>query len=342
LIKNVSSDENKKKTNNCLFYEKLTKRVFATDCNILLSIKSKNLDKYISLNQFQFFWLNQSQIKTKNEKCLHPIETSIIKNNKISYHGFIDVRDCILNTNKVNDSNNIFDKNNENFNQIWKINENNRIINEFNKKCLVISKEFSNIFKIFEKKEKNIFNDNNYVLQNLRVENNKNNIDLKKKEKNIDFKNFDKVLRNELKEYKLYDVYLADCLGNTQGYDGRENFILEEYKTEKLEMMALNKLINVYKKGNDNIDSFINKSSEYMLKLIKFNSKLIENRELLDKIEYKLEESQLNVDKLSDDEKESLYEKDGILKKSDLNFQIYGLLHEKIEIKSKNMNFLNL
>lgn len=337
LIKNiqfVGEGEIRKKQENCVFHDKQSKRLFATNCNLLLTIKSKKLDEHLDISQFEFFWLNQNQIKTKDEKCLHPVETTIIKNNVISYHGFVDIRDCFLDSNSNSDSSNSINNseersfNKENLEQMWKINENNRIINKLNKKCLVIAKEFSSLFSLFEKKE------NKLLLRNLNKINNKENNNNKNFNKNNSFAPSDINLRNELKEFKVHEVFLGDCFGNTKGYEGRENFILEEFKTEKLEMMALNKLVNVYSKASENIESLISKSSEDMIKLIKVNSKLIDNRQLIDNIENKLEESQANFDKIAEhDDIESFYEKDGKLKKSNLNFEIYGLAYERIDIK---------
>lgn len=316
LIKNINSQEKnsngkvveKEKTENCLFFDKFSKRLYSTNCNILLVIKSKNFEKFIELSQFEFFWLNKNQIKTKEEKCLNPVETSIIKNGIISYQGFIDVRDCITDTNndKENDSNNSvsnLQKEKKNFLQFWKINEDDRIINLYNKKCLVVSKENKPIFSLWKK-----------------------NVDENDKEK------FNKYLN----DFKINEIYLGDCYGNTKGYNGREIFILEEFKTQKLEFLALNKLINVYKKGANNLDGLISKSSNDMIKMIKINSNLIDNRQLIDSIENKLEDSQNNFDKFSSiNDIETLYEKNGKLKKSENNFEIYGLALEKINIKGK-------
>jgi len=283
--------------------------------------------------------LNKNQIKSKDEKCFHPQETTIIKNNVISYHGYVEVRECFLdssnrnNNNNGNNSNNNEDSggfNKESLLQKWKMNENNRIINMHNKKCLVVSKEYSALLSLFEKKD-------NKLLRNSDGNNNNNNNYNRNAEnasKNSLFE--DKSLRNELKELKLYDLFLGDCFGNTKGYEGRENFVLEEFKTEKLEMMALNKLVNVYKKASENIENLTSKSSEDMIKLIKTNSKLIDNRQLIDNIENKLEESQANFDKIAEnDDIEAFSVKDGRLKKSRLIFEIYGLKYEKIDIKCK-------
>lgn len=334
LIKNISFEENKNNIQNCIFFDKLSKRLFATNCNILLTIKSKNLDKFLDIDQFEFFWLNQSQIKTKDEKCLNPVETTIIKNNIISYHGFIDVRDCLLNISNRKEEN---EKKNENENtqQLWQITENNRIVNKYNKKCLVISKEYKNILNLFLKKEGGFLSkEENFDLIGKNEKSNfMNNNNYSIKNESFELKNLDIKLKNELKEFNLYDVYLGDCIGNLKGYEGRENFILEEFKTEKLEIMALKKLVNVYKKANNNIENLISKSSEEMIKLIKFNSQLIDDRQLIDNVENKLEEAQSNLDRLAEnDDIESYYEKDGNIKKSNLNFQIYGLIFEKIEI----------
>ena len=144
LIKNIYFDEEKNKVENCIFFDKISKKLFATNCNILLTIKTKSLEKFLDIKQFEFFWLNESQIKTKDEKCLHPVETTIIKNNIISYQGFVDIRECILSS-----SDNL--NSTENIKQLWKINENNRIVNKHNKKCLVISKEKNNFSNIFLK-----------------------------------------------------------------------------------------------------------------------------------------------------------------------------------------------
>jgi hypothetical protein len=63
----------------------------------LLEIKKQKIANIIDISQFEFFWINGSQIKTKSEHCLQPIETPIIENNKISYSGFIDIKNCKIN-----------------------------------------------------------------------------------------------------------------------------------------------------------------------------------------------------------------------------------------------------
>lgn len=286
------------------------------------------MEKYLDIGQFEFFWVNDSQIKTKNEKCLHPIETSVIKNNVISYHGYVEIRECILNPNREDTGtiSSLNSKDKESDYQSWKINENNKIINKRNKKCLVISKEFSSFPVLFQRENKLLMK-NKKEAQSKFLEGQSSATDGNSEQKAF------KSMLSELKGFSLFDVYLGDCLGNTKGFEGRENFILEEFKTEKLEMMALTKLINVYKKGSENVDNLLNKSSEDLIKLIKINSNLIDNRQLIDTVENKLEESQVNFDKLADtDNIESLYEKDGIIKKSNLKFEVYGLVFQIVPI----------
>ena len=365
------------KIENCLFFDKFSKKLFSTNCNILLTIKSKNLERFIEISQFEFFWLNKNQIKTKDEKCLNPVETTIIKNGKISYHGYIDIRDCIIDNNSNdNDSNNDSNNSNNNFNlnsleeksklksksrknllQYWKINEDNRIINLYNKKCLINSNENKPIISLWE----NYFNNNNnhsynhnlnlIAKLNLKfstnkdnkntlnnIENNNNDNNNRDKENNS-FNLMKNKINKFLNEFKINEIYLGDCYGNTKGYNGREIFILEEFKTKKLEFLALNKLINVYKKGTNKLDTLITKSSNDMIKIIKINSNLIDNRQLIDSIENKLEESQNKFDKFSSiSDIENFYEKDGILKKAknENNYEIYGLAFEKINININN------
>ncbi len=94
LIKNIKLNKNNR-IENCLF--SFLSRLYSANCDILLEIKKQKIDNIIDISQFEFFWINGSQIKTKNENCLQPVVTPIIENNIISYSGFIEVKKCKIN-----------------------------------------------------------------------------------------------------------------------------------------------------------------------------------------------------------------------------------------------------
>jgi hypothetical protein len=259
LIKNIKNTEESNTTNTkleyCLFNLKSDQKIYAANCETLLQIKKFNLQEIIDTKNFEFYWINGSQIKTKEDQlCLHPVETPIIKNNKISYYGYVETKRCV-----VNDDLTI---NNE---QKWKIDESGRIINEFLRKCLVRNEEA-------EKSE--------YF--NMKLRNKKLNLP---------------------KEFEIFSINLGDCIGNTRGYSGRENFLLEEFRPEILELMVLNKLMKVYSSGRKEIDSVLDKSNEEFLKLINYNSKLIDHKRIIDDTESKLEAADSHLTNLDIDKK---------------------------------------
>jgi hypothetical protein len=74
-------------------------KIYSTNCDVLLDIK-KNLDNKLSIEQFEFFWINGGQIKwvkDTGEKCIVPIQTSIIDGNKIAYSGYLELKTCVNN-----------------------------------------------------------------------------------------------------------------------------------------------------------------------------------------------------------------------------------------------------
>jgi hypothetical protein len=94
LFKNIDSQN---KEEYCLFVGPNNK-VFSVKCEIFLKIK-KNKINSLNVDRFLWFWMNGSQIKTKNGSCLHPIKTPIVSRlrNKIEYYGFIETRRCDIN-----------------------------------------------------------------------------------------------------------------------------------------------------------------------------------------------------------------------------------------------------
>ena len=92
LIKNINI---KDKHEYCLFI--VDNNLFSTYCELLIEIKKNKLENLIDINNFEFYWINESQIKTKKERCLQPIETPIIENNKIAYYGYVEIKNCIIN-----------------------------------------------------------------------------------------------------------------------------------------------------------------------------------------------------------------------------------------------------
>jgi len=143
LIKNL---DNSSKTEFCLFRNKSDKKLYSVECDFLLQVKKHKLEKSFNLetSDFEFFWINRSQIKTKgDEVCLTPVETPVISNNKISYFGFVDANRCIINDDLT-----------INTRQKWMIDGNGRILNEYYKKCLVRVEEKKNFDELFKIKEK--------------------------------------------------------------------------------------------------------------------------------------------------------------------------------------------
>lgn len=284
LMKNINFEKNLKKEfcifsfieNNSNVLQK--NQIYSANCDIMLKIKKYKLDKILDISKFEFFWMNGAQIKTKEEKCFHPVETPIIKNNKISYFGYIETKQC-----KINDDLTI---NNE---QKWKIDENGRIINEFSKKCLVRSQENKNFFSFFD----------NFL----------SNFILKKK---------------DFEQINIYNVNLGDCIGNSKGYQGREIFLLEEFKPELLEFMALEKLVKVYKKEEINLNKIFTKSNEELLRLISYNTQLIDSKQIIDNTETKLESAEKSIEKLNVEQKLD----NEIEKKKNFNF--HGLMMQII------------
>ena len=268
LIKNIESLTDRKANPPvyCLFHDNFRKKLFSTDCSILLQIKKHKIDKSTGLdtNYFEFFWINHSQIKTKDgQNCLSPVETPIIEESKIAYTGFIQIKDCIIGENLKN--------NNE---QKWKIDENGRIINEFSKRCLVRS---TNSFKFS--------------------------------------KNFSSIMLDT--DFDVFPVNLGDCIGNAKGFQGRDIWLLEEFRTELLELMALNKLMNVYSEGNEKIGRIQISSNNNFLKLINYTSNLIGHRKILDEVEIKLESDQKNLENMNIDKRFNQFNFGKINKSSD-------------------------
>jgi hypothetical protein len=60
----------------------------------MLEIKKQKLLNKLAIDNFEFFWINGSQIKTKEQKCLVPVQTPIIEGNRISYYGYIEIKTC--------------------------------------------------------------------------------------------------------------------------------------------------------------------------------------------------------------------------------------------------------
>jgi hypothetical protein len=95
LIKN-SMVENSNNVDYCIFEEKNQKLIFSVECEFLLEIKKYKLENIIDIGAFEFFWINGSQIRSKSGKCLHPVESPVILNNKISYYGYIETKNCLI------------------------------------------------------------------------------------------------------------------------------------------------------------------------------------------------------------------------------------------------------
>jgi hypothetical protein len=276
LIKNINTNDN---AEFCLFNSYSDKKIYATKCQTLLLLKNlkyKNNDvSEASTDDFEFFWINGSQIKTKDgNRCLHPVETPIINKNKISYYGFLESQKCI-----INDDLTIKDE------QKWKIDENGRIINEYLKKCLVRSNDPK-----------------------------KNSIMTGAGKKNIDF--------------EVSEVFLGDCIGSMKGYSGREIFLLEEYHPEKLELLALDKLMKVYNDGKKDVNNILNKSNSQLLKVMSYNSLLIDHKKVLEDTETKLEEAEKNLE---------LFEIEKKFKFDESNFGFTGLIFSGYSNKEKTI-----
>ena len=265
-------------TNFCLFNDIYRKKIFAIDCSILLQLKKYKIDKSTGLdtNNFEFFWINHNQIKTKEtqqNKCLHPVETPIIEENKIAYTGYIHTKECSI----LEDQN----KNNE---QKWKIDENGRILNEYSKRCMVRSNEFSKFSEAF---------------RDVKLDS----------------------------DYEIYAVNLGDCLGNAKGFQGREIWLLDEFRPELLELMALEKLMSVYNEGNKKMEEIDNGSNKNFLKLISYNTNLIGHKRILDGIENKLETEEMNLKNfnLENDKRFNFYQGNDNLKDGE-PFNVNGVL----------------
>jgi hypothetical protein len=295
LIKNINNSEEsitrKTKLEYCLFNLKSDNKIYASKCENLLLINKLNLQEIIDIKNYEFYWMNGSQIKTKEDQlCLHPVETPIIVNNKISYYGYVETKRCVVNDDLT--------LNNE---QKWKIDESGRIINEFLRKCIVRN----------EVAEKSQF-------LNIKLRNKKLNLP---------------------KEFEIFNINLGDCIGNPKGYSGRENFIIEEYRPEILEMMVLNKLMEVYSSGRKDIDSFLDKSNGEFLKLINYNSKLIDHKRIIDDTESKLETAESYLDNLNIEKKFNLGENNiASISRQLNNFNLNGMTIKLLkDLKSENI-----
>jgi hypothetical protein len=85
LIKNIGLADN---IEYCLFEH--NGRVYSTQCDIMLEFKKRGLGS----DMFEFFWINERQIKTKGQQCIYPVETPVIEGNRMTYYGYLEVRNC--------------------------------------------------------------------------------------------------------------------------------------------------------------------------------------------------------------------------------------------------------
>jgi hypothetical protein len=100
----------------------------------------------------------------------------------------------------------------------------------------------------------------------------------------------------ELSRYHVSEVNIGDCIGNPIGFQGREIWLLEAYESSALELMALEKISGIYKSGNKTISNIIDNSAERFTKLIDYNSKFMDYKNLLDKAEARIEKAQMGLD----------------------------------------------
>ena len=138
--------------------------------------------------------------------------------------------------------------------------ENGRVINEFDKKCLVRS------------------------------------------DQGVDIARYYKVFETLEDKFEVYTVYLGDCIGNLVGYKGKENWVLDEFKPESIELLALNKLIGLYNNGNNKMNSIIRYSKgknlliiDNNLKIIKFQTELLNYKQDMVNLESNLEKLEKKI-----------------------------------------------
>jgi len=140
-----------------------------------------------------------------------------------------------------------------------------------------------------------------------------------------------------------YEVFLGDCIGNSNGYQGRENWILIEHKEDTLETMAVKKLSRVYNKGKEELNSIISKSNNDIIKLIKIKSNLLEKRQEIEETENKLDNINKKINEFNFEEeiRKSNSEGNGS-DDNNSNFPNHGLLLEIFNIDKSSKNHLSL
>jgi hypothetical protein len=131
-------------------------------------------------------------------------------------------------------------------------------------------------------------------------------------------------------KYNVYEVNIGDCIGNPLGFQGREIWILEAYGSESLELMALEKISNIYNTGKSSIDGIINRFVEEFTKLIDYNSKFLDYKNLLDKAEVSLEGVEKEIDNMKPKE----------IEMESTDFSINGLLLECFNEKENNSRII--
>jgi len=80
----------------------------------------------------------------------------------------------------------------------------------------------------------------------------------------VDIRKYYKIFENFEEKFEIFYVYLGDCIGNSIGYHVKENWVLEEYKSESIELMALSKLIGLFNNGNNKMNEIISKSKGFL------------------------------------------------------------------------------
>ncbi len=138
---------------------------------------------------------------------------------------------------------------------------------------------------------------------------------------------FSNKLDIEKNKINAYEVFLGDCIGNFNGYQGRENWVLIDYKEDTLEVMALQKLSKVYNKGKEELSSIISKSNNDIIKLIKMRTNLMDQRQ-------EIEETESRLDNIAKEMKNFDFEEEGQNQLSKSNFPNQGLLLEIFKPKN--------
>jgi hypothetical protein len=140
------------------------------------------------------------------------------------------------------------------------------------------------------------------------------------------------VIGMEVIKGNVFETNIGDCFGNPLGYFGREIWLLESYRQETLELMALEKLSGIYKKGGKSIGEIITVSDSKFSKLIDYSTKFIEYKDILDKAESRLELASKNLEDMKIKENEI---------STFTDFNINGLLMKVYEGEDMNTHKLS-